>query len=143
MRKEQRGLSYAEVLTQVRRLAKKDADRIRTILEDDPDWTLEDGKRERRALTRLSKKAVGLLFPEYKALSCYGSGTAHYWVHVNIMVPGEPSRKQIGDIKQRAKMMLEQVGLKYGIYLPDSLPGKDEFTPCLSVQVNDINWGHY
>jgi hypothetical protein len=146
--------SYTDALEQRKRQGQEDADKIRPILEKDPDWLLVSGKqkpvtneehrREKRALTRLTKKAANLLFPQFKALSCYGSGTAHYWVHVNIVVPekniGLPEQK---NIEQRVTETLISTRLKYSMYLPDSFPGKDDWTPCLSVRVNDLSWGHY
>ena len=144
---------YADKIKSEKRQAKEDADKIRPILEKDPDWPLvagikkpdtqEECDRERRAQTRLTKKAVQLLYPEYKALSCHGTGTAHYWVHVNIVMPEKPEYAESRKIIERADMMLEQVGIKYGGYLPDSLPGKDEWTPCLTVVINDLMWGGY
>jgi hypothetical protein len=129
-----------------------DAERIRPILEKDPDWplvsgkqeliTMEDYAREKRALTRLTKKATQLLFPEYKALACYGSGTAHYWVHINIVTPENVDRVTERNISERAKKMLLATGLKYGSYYTDYGPN-NVYAPCLSINLNDVNWGHY
>lgn len=147
-KRKQKESTHAEFLRQAEKLGREDADKIRSILEKDSDWLLvsgkqkpatkEERKREKRALVRLTKKAVKLLFPQYKTLCHRGTGTAHNWVYVNILVPKQ-SRRDICDdeIEQRANVMLEALGLCYSKYFSDSLPGKDEYTSCLSVRIND------
>lgn len=145
---KQKESTYAEFLRQAEKLGREDANKIRPILEKDPDWLLASGKqklateeerkREKRALVRLTKKAVNLLFPQYKTLCHRGTGTAHQWVCVNILVKKQSAEDLFyEEIKRRANMMLEVLGLCYGKYFSDSLPGKDEYTSCLSVSIND------
>lgn len=135
---------YEEIM---KKQAEEDVKKIRPILEKDPDWTLvssegvsrEDKQRQRRALTRLTKKAVNLLFPEFKASAHHDRGTARHWVTVNITVPGTPENALIQEMTQRAEKMLVSSGLKYAAYFPDSFPGKDDWSPCLLVKVNHFS----
>lgn len=136
--------NYPDTLTRARRLAKEDAAKIIPVLEKDPDWLLvsgqkepvtdEDFRRKRRGLTRMTKKAINLLFPQFKASVCYDRGTASHWVDVNIILPKEFNDLQRQNVGTRTSMMLKSTGLKYSMYFPDSLPGKDDWRPCLLVQ---------
>jgi hypothetical protein len=135
---------YPDTLAQARRLGRKDAKKIIPILKRDPDWRLvtgkkkpvtdEDYKRKSRGLTRLTKKAVNLLFPQFKTSVRYDRGTARHWVDVEIAIPEEIKDPQRQNVGRRVKMMLKSTGLKYSEYFPDSFPGKDDWRPCLLVQ---------
>jgi len=135
---------HSEELKQFKKQAEEDLARIRPILEKDPDWPLASGQiswvdkenyyRKRNAVSRLTRKAVRELFPEYKVHVRRDRGTASGWIGVNFVIPGiEGSGWQ--DIIRRTRNMLLSVGIQYGSYFPDSGPG-DNWTPCLLVTVN-------
>lgn len=128
-------------------ISRKEAvDRIRPILEKDPEWEWASGQKDwnnsvewrcqKRAVVRLTKKAVHLLFPEYK-VSVHRDRGAHNWVDVNFVIPGieRPAR---GEIIGKTQRLLRSVGIQYASYFPDSGPG-DNWRPCLSVSVNHIS----
>lgn len=146
--KKKKELSYEQFM---KKQAKDDAAKICPILQKDPDWPLASGKipvdglnyrKSMRALTRLTKKASQLLFPEYKVLSCHGSGTTYYWVYVNIVIPEKTELTEDENIAVRVKKMLTATGLNYGSYYTDYGPN-NSYKPCLSVNVNDLSWGHH
>lgn len=156
MRKERNSSEkiWAEEQKVIRKQTREDVKKVRPILEKDPDWPLvsglrkavtqEDDKRQRMALTRLTKKAVNLLFPEYKALARYDRGTASHWVNVNIVTQEKILDATQGKIKERAENMLEAVGLRYGSYYSDyGTVAGDDWHSCLHVGVNVIGWEHY
>ncbi|HKC05062.1 MAG TPA: hypothetical protein VKC54_04305 [Patescibacteria group bacterium] len=146
MSKEHGSQKHENKLTLEQKQAKEDVDKIRPILEKDPDWPLVSGiqkpntqeeyNKENRAQTRLTKKAVQLLYPDYKVSSTHGTGTAHYWVYVDITIPERLEYSEERKIVGRTDAMLEQVGIKYGGYFSDSLPGKDTWTSCLRIEIN-------
>jgi hypothetical protein len=121
-----------------------DAERIQPILEKDPDWPLASGQiswmekeiyyRQGNAASRLTRKAVRELYPEYSVHVRRGRGTAYGWVNVNFVIPGiEESGLQ--NVIRRTRNMLLSVGIEYDSFLGDNGPG-DNLTPCLSVTVN-------
>jgi hypothetical protein len=128
-----------------------DAERIRPILEKDPDWPLASGKQEsdtfkyeewkrkKSALSRLTKKAVNLLYPDYVVSVKFDRGTASNWLDVNFKFPKTPEYLEIQKITQRTREMLICTGLQYPAYFPDSMPGKDDWTPCLNVSINHFS----
>jgi hypothetical protein len=134
----------------IKKQTKEDVAKVCPTLEQDPDWPLVSGVRKNlsawedrqfgHARTRLTKKAVNLLLPEFKSLACSGSGTSRRWVHVNILIP-EGARKP-DNIEQRVKRMLMASGIEYSSYYTDHGPN-NHYSPCLSVRVNDISWGHH
>jgi hypothetical protein len=121
-----------------------DAERIRPILKKDPDWPLASGQinwkdkgnyfRKRNAVSRLTRKAVRELYPEYKVHVLRGRGTASNWIDVDFVIPNM-ERPDSLNIIQRTKALLLSVGIQYGSYFPDSGPG-DDWTPCLLVTIN-------
>ena len=121
-----------------------DAERIRPILEKDPDWPLASGQiswedkeryyEKRNAVSRLTRKAVRQLFPEYNVHVRRGRGTASGWIDVNFVIPGT-GNVDSQNIRRRTRELLLAVGIQYGSYFPDSGPG-DDWTPCLLVTIN-------
>jgi hypothetical protein len=135
---------HSEELKQLKKQAEEDLDRIRPILEKDPDWPLASGQiswedkenyyRKRNAVSRLTRKAVCELFPEYKVHVRRDRGTASGWIGGNFVIPGiEGSDRR--NIIRRTNSMLLSVGIEYASFFPDSGPG-DDWTPCLLVTVN-------
>jgi hypothetical protein len=121
-----------------------DAERIRLVLEKDPDWPLASGQiswedkekysGKRNAVSRLTRKAIRELYPEYNVHVRRGKGTASNWIDVNFVIPDIENSDRL-DIRRRTKEMLLSVGIQYGSYFPDSGPG-DDWRPCLLVSVN-------
>jgi hypothetical protein len=121
-----------------------DTERIRPILEKDPDWPLASGQiswedKEKyygrgNAVSRLTRKAVRQLFPEYNVHVHRGRGTAYDWVDIDYVIPDMEISNWRGIIR-RTRNMLLSVGIQYSSFFPDSGPG-DNWTPCLSVTVN-------
>jgi hypothetical protein len=144
-RQDKELVAYNEALKRAKMQAKEDVGRIRPILEKDPNWPLASGQidwkcqkdinDQRNALSRLTKKAVKLLFPEYKIKCHHGSGTDANWITVDILATKETGKQEAQAIRERAYEMLESSGLQYGSYFPDTGPGAD-WTPCLLVTLN-------
>jgi len=121
-----------------------DAERIRPILEKDPDWPLASGQiswedkenyyGKRNAVSRLTRKAVCELFPEHKIHVHRGRGTASNWIDVDYVIP-DMERLDWRGIIRRTRGLLLSVGIQYGSFFPDCGPG-DDWTPCLLVSVN-------
>lgn len=120
-----------------------DVERIRPILEKDPEWPLASGQinwdeetyyRESYAVSRLTKKAVCELFPEYKVHVHRGRGSASNWINVNFVIPDMEKSDWRGIIR-RTRDLLLSVGIQYGSFLSDFGPGND-CSPCLDVSVN-------
>lgn len=126
------------------RQIKKDVEKIRPILEKDPDWPLASGQiswedkknyyNKRNAVSRLTRKAVRELFPEYKVRVRRGRGTVSNWIGVNYVISDMESSDWRSVIRRTREMLLS-VGIQYGSFFPDSGPG-DDWTPCLTVSVN-------
>lgn len=139
---------YLDTLKQEKEQTKEDVEKIRPILEKDPDWNLVSGKkdwdnseehdRQKRSVVRLTKKAVNLLFPEYKVKVSRDRGSASAWVNVNFVIPEVESLEHQA-ITGRTQRLLKSVGIQYASYYSDSLPGKDDWRPCILVAVNHIN----
>jgi hypothetical protein len=121
-----------------------DAERIRPILEKDPDWPLASGQiswmekeiyyRQGNAASRLTRKAVRELYPEHSVHVRRGRGTAYGWVNVNYIIPDIEGCDWLNVIR-RTRNMLLSVGLQYDSFLGDDGPGNN-WSPCLSVTVN-------
>lgn len=138
-----------EARDQAVKRASTKADWLRPMLEKESDWDLatssqssqthEERNLQRRAIVRITKKALRLMFSEGKHSARYGTGTAHNWIRVEVVVPKEhsatPAKK--GETWQDVERCIEDVlmalGIKYEKYLPDSLPGKDVWEPCLTI----------
>ena len=136
---------------------KADLARLRAELSKDRDWVLATGptaegryRESDRAIVRLTKKAVRLLYPQYRCSVTRDRGTAHGWVSVNLFVPeiaehdgsarGRARELEAGRaITGRVSRTLDNLGLRYAQYLPDCIPGLDEMTNCVTVTVN--GWG--
>jgi hypothetical protein len=126
------------------KIVNADAERIRPILEKDPDWPLASGQigwedketyyRKRNAVSRLTREAVRELFPEYKVHVRRSRGTASNWINVNFVIPGieRPDRQ---DVIRRTSGMLHAVGIQYSTYDSDFGPG-DNSGQCLGVTIN-------
>lgn len=114
-------------------------------LEGDPDWPLVTGQEEldtadkralkRRALTRLTKKAVRLLHPFYKVSVRAGKGTAYRWVYVTLMTPEQLGVEAEYCLRKRTKDVLNALPLKYATYYySDYGPGSDIPFSCVLVE---------
>jgi hypothetical protein len=135
---------HSEELNQLKKQREEDLARIRPILEKDPDWPLASGQigwedketyfRKRNAVSRLTKKAVRELFPEYEVHVHRDRGTASNWIDVNFVIPGieRPDRQ---DIIRRTNGVLLTVGIQYATYYSDFGPG-DNSGQCLGVTIN-------
>ena len=133
--------------------AAQDAERIRSGLSSDPDWRLatasdaswESERQARRTLMRLTKAALKALYPQHRWSVRHGRGTGRHWVYVTLVVPPLAGPGASAGLRQETETarghashacaVLERLGLRYATYLPDSVPGFDRPTPCLSVDV--------
>jgi hypothetical protein len=134
---------FEKKLRQEKREAAKIAKTLLPELEKDRDWVLVTDKGPcgdyglfRKARTRLTKKAIKLLIPDAVKISVRaGKGTAWSWVDVEVTLSEELTRGSNYEIRRRIEDVLVALNIQYGQYLPDSLPGRDEYCPCLSVGV--------
>ena len=133
------------------KLAKDKAEWLRPLLEKEDGWDWATGLRkaeskadhtaERRAVTRITKKAIKLMCPECDCSVRRDTGTAHHWIIIEVgLKPGYVARKGHPQTEAEAKRMVKDIllalGIRYAGYVPDSLPGKDAHEPCLSIEVN-------
>ena len=117
----------------------EDIERIKPVLENDRDWPLVSGqqksetsevyRQKRRAVTRLTKKVVKLLYPESKA-SVKHEGTVEDWIEVNFL--DEVDIENYKEITHRTTRVLESLGM-YSTYYPD---GEGRPIQCLLVTYN-------
>jgi hypothetical protein len=149
--------SIEELRAERRKKAEEWAAWLRPMLEKETDWDLATGARAvggdedyglmLRAVTRLTKKAVRLMYPGRKCSVRRDRGTAYGWVNVDLELPSaelksndrsDSYRYDDGsrDAGSEMRDTLIALGIDYAKYLPDSLPGKDEWTLCLSVEVS-------
>ena len=129
------------------------ATEVRPIVSKDSDWSLVTGKkkqmtrgdwiREKRAITRITKKAVRAMYPGYAVSVRSGRGTAHHWVYIDVTMPELNDEKvrntsrewEYKDVCRRIEDTLLALGIKYGIYESDCGPNSSP-SPCLLVSVN-------
>lgn len=150
--------AYEVMRRRQKRRAKTKAEWLKPMLEREQGWDLATGDRknvtkdgrsaERRAISRITKKAVKLMHPERDCSVRWDRGTAHNWIDVKLSVQkgdrkaqdkDDPYRFSDGtrDIRQELEDTLLALGIRYSHYFPDALPGKDEWSPCLSINVED------
>lgn len=135
---KKKALSYEALRKQRKAAAAEVVARIKPLLEKDPKWGLatkdkledEEYGLRYRAITHITKRALKLMHPDVKWSVTRGRGTAHGWVHVSV-----PYGQQLPDAPPDVKDVLVALGIRYSAYLPDSMPGRDEMTPCLLVGI--------
>lgn len=145
---------FANALRRQKVQVKKVSEQLLPLLAKDPDWPLvtskvelvtnEDYFRERRAITRLTKKAVRLMFPGYKVFVWHDTGTASQWVQVDLIM-SEFDRQKVKftrelkekelRIRDMVKRVLMKLGIRYGVYYTD-YGFNDSYQPTLSVTIN-------
>lgn len=134
--------------------AQAKADWLQPFLKNEKGWDLATGARKpatkkeitlkRRAVTRLSKKAVALMYPNYGCSVRRGSGNSRHWVKVELVKPSPGSAAQKKKKLETDKVLCRKVEdtllalkISFATYLPDALPGEDRHEPCLSITVSD------
>ena len=148
---------YLALRKRQKKAAGKRASELLPLLRKDEDWSLITGEREcvgnddhvrhLRSMTRLTKKAVRLMYPNHKVSVRRDRGTAYRWIDVNIVMPEIDWRNLRGKardrdankesvIRRELKDILIALGIEYATYWTDYGPGLDTYDPCLSITIN-------
>lgn len=126
---------------------KQDIKLMTKAVKEDPEWELvrkgshnpSDYNRFKRIRCRIVKKALEVILQDYKISVRQGSGTAHNWVNVKIVLSRKPKIEPDGaifndkteEIKHRTNRLLEQLPIAYSTFLTDFGGGNDYYAPCV------------
>lgn len=135
--------------------ARKVADELRPRLAKEKEWNLAIGlvkedkswefRQTMKAVSRMTKKAVRMIYPDYVCSVRLGTGTALDWVDVNLIIPELEPEKVYNTSRQweykgiirRIEYILLALGIKYGQFYTDIGPD-DSYQPCLTISINGI-----
>lgn len=150
--------SYQKLREKQIKEAEKAAEELLPTLQKDKDWDLvtndfdpSNGKNYGdllRAVSRLTKKAVQLMHPDYAVSIRRGRGTGYGWISVKFTIPelkirdlnSKEGRKKTQEGKRlcrKVKDVLVALNIRYSKYRTDYGSGPDTYEACLSVSVNE------
>lgn len=127
------------------------ADWLRPMLQQERGWewaiglrkteTREDIALQRKAVVRITKKAVGLMYPEQECSVRRDRSRRGDWVHIRLVIGQDGPAKGLSkksesapEIRQKIEDTLTALGIAYAKRV-ESAESKDDGKPCLSILV--------